>query len=71
MFCCRTFQNPSFRFRSRQDAFIECEKADDCGGISRNNDGTWECRAWEFVDEVGAISYAKPKQVFTDFDYDK
>ena len=36
-------------------------KYDDCGGISQNNDGTWECRTWQFVQEYGAVSYAKPE----------
>ena len=50
-----------FRFATKHQAFDVCVKAEDCGGISKNNDGTWECRAWEFVQEYGAISYAKPE----------
>jgi len=49
------------RYNSKQQAFDECVKYDDCGGISQNNDGTWECRTWQFVQEYGAVSYAKPE----------
>ena len=51
----------ALRLASRQKAFDLCEKVEDCGGISRNYDGTWECRTWEFVHEDGAVSYAKPE----------
>lgn len=53
------------RFASKHQAFDVCVKAEDCGGISKNNDGTWECRAWEFVQERGAVSYAKPENFHT------
>lgn len=53
------------RFVSKHQAFDACVKVADCGGISKNNDGTWECRAWEFVQEYGAISYAKPENFHT------
>ena len=36
-------------------------KYDDCGGITQNNDGTWECRTWKFVQKDGSVSYAKPE----------
>ena len=37
---------------------------EDCGGISQIFDDSemiaWECGAWKFVQEDGAVSYAKP-----------
>ena len=59
------YKNSNFRFASKHQAFDVCVKAEDCGGISKNNDGTWECRAWEFVQERGAVSYAKPENFHT------
>jgi len=48
------------RFYTWQQAFVKCTMHEDCGGISQNYDGSWECRAWKFVQEDGAVSYAKP-----------
>ena len=33
----------------------------DCGGVSQNRDGSFECRAKEFIKENGAVSFKKPK----------
>ena len=56
MICIR-----EFRYNSKHDAFDVCMKNDDCGGISLNGDGTWECRSWQFNQKDGSVSYAKPQ----------
>ena len=54
------------RFDTKFDAFKICEKAEDCGGISQNLDGTWECRTSKFVPENGSVSFAKPQDWHSD-----
>ena len=38
-----------------------CAKHADCGGVSQNRDGTYECRAMKFIAENGAVSFQKPE----------
>ena len=51
-----------------------CAKHEDCGGVSQNRDGSFECRATEFIKENGAVSFRKPRNfkspVYTNDDVD-
>lgn len=63
-----------FRYDNKEEALDMCSKHEDCGGISQNRDGSFECRAKEFIKENGAISFKKPRNfkspVYTQDDVD-
>ena len=64
----------AFRYDNKEEALDMCAKHEDCGGISQNRDGSFECRAKEFIKENGAISFKKPRNfkspVYTEDDVD-
>jgi len=49
------------RYDNKDEALDMCAKHADCGGVSQNRDGSFECRAKEFIKENGAVSFKKPK----------
>jgi len=62
------------RFDDKEEALNMCAKHFDCGGVSQNGDGTFECRAMKFIPEDGAISFKKPgnfkSPMYSDSDVD-
>ena len=53
--------HPELRYDNKEEALDMCAKHEDCGGISQNRDGSFECRTKEFIKENGAISFKKPR----------